>query len=424
VRVAQGFDAVGEDGQPFFSPGVLRLIEPEPRSRVVGYLSTAAVARPGVRTDGAWVWPESLAVHVRERGVGPPADFVEYMSDRDYVAPAELPRDVLDHAARLASGPPAAGPRRLVETYFAGFPGPEQPVSHVIRRTRTADRDQDLSLEPAGAWVRSGLLSRDAALARVRVEEVSEHRASELIDGLVERWYRRRLRQGLESDFDRTDMLIARVFDAESPSGSPWFSPNRLRVAEPQHRERLASYLEGGRLVLRATGRAVDPLEPALGPVVPLGYRTDGTWVWQEALAYYLRARGVAPELALLCHIEERGCQLPETVADGVAARAAEVAREPMPPRPEREPMLYYASYHQGQAGQLARAPRGDAFNADSLQRDLRWRFSDVLFRQQYGGSDYDLVEIPEDAAVRIIDDRCARAFAALSSTTVDGPTT
>jgi hypothetical protein len=250
----------------------------------------------------------------------------------------------------------------------------------------------------------------------VAFEEVSESRAAEVVDHLVAAWHEHRLRSERESDVDSTDagLLLARVFDGESSSGAPWFSPNRRRISDPVRRDRLATYLERGRMVLRVAGRAPDPLAPAAGRIVPLHYRTDGVWVWQEALAYYVRKRGVAPELALLCHIEEHGLLPPGPVSDPSADRAAARARSPLPPRAAAEPMTYFASYDYSRPTHLTRAPRGDIRRAETLGPGLRWRSSDLLWRQSTGG-DYNLVQIVEEEAVRIIDERCHREFAELS---------
>lgn len=71
----------------------------------------------------------------------------------------------------------------------------------------------------------------------------------------------------------------------------------RLDDAE---RERVAAYLTSGAPILLTTALSPDVLDPARGKVVGASFRTDGTWVWSDALAYYVRVHGLAPEDALL----------------------------------------------------------------------------------------------------------------------------
>ncbi|MGL4743052.1 MAG: hypothetical protein ACRCXL_01495 [Dermatophilaceae bacterium] len=60
--------------------------------------------------------------------------------------------------------------------------------------------------------------------------------------------------------------------------------------------ERAIRYLTQADIVLRTDELAVDPLDPDRGEVLPLDLRTDGTWVWSDATAYFLIEHGVPPE--------------------------------------------------------------------------------------------------------------------------------
>jgi hypothetical protein len=37
-----------------------------------------------------------------------------------------------------------------------------------------------------------------------------------------------------------------------------------------------------------------------------MSFRTDGRWIWTDAVAYYVREYGLAPEAKLLSHIRSR----------------------------------------------------------------------------------------------------------------------
>ena len=400
--LAHAFDAMDGD-QPYSSPEQPRLAQPELRSRVLSYLATAPVPAPGYRTDGAWIWPESLIDHVRSHGVGPQRDLLDHMAASHYLPPDSIAPDVLERAARAAGDPPLGVAPASPVTYRAGYPQRHRSAATLIRRALAPDGSTvESSFGPYG-WEHGLLPEGDPSLASMEYGEITANAAATVADQLCSRWHERFIREARESEHGSAPLLFARVFDGQSPAGAPWFSPSRLRILEPARRERIASYLAGGRLVVRAAGRMSDPLGRGTEPVVPLSYRTDGTWVWQEALAYYVRTRGVAPELELLCHIEERGAQLPESVPADVLALAAAVVKAGPQPQSQRTPLIYYQDRRTGQS--LVRAPDGDLSRAETLSADLRWRLSGG----EGGGRD-ELREITEAEAIQVVDDRWARA--------------
>ena len=91
-------------GLPDADPDRPRLVEPELRSRVVGYLATAPEVGPDHRTDGVWVWPAALVDHLRSRGVGPRESQLYHIIARRFRPPAEMPPLALDEAARAIAG--------------------------------------------------------------------------------------------------------------------------------------------------------------------------------------------------------------------------------------------------------------------------------------------------------------------------------
>jgi hypothetical protein len=107
-------------------------------------------------------------------------------------------------------------------------------------------------------------------------------------------------------------MMVAKVFDAHDSGGRAAFGPGHERLADPVERRALVSYLRAGRPVVVTPGRDQDRVLPELGRVMPLGFRTDGVWVWSEATAYYVEKHGMAPVSALRAHASARGYQVPE----------------------------------------------------------------------------------------------------------------
>ena len=114
---------------------------------------------------------------------------------------------------------------------------------------------------------------------------------------------------------------FATVFDGHHPAAGPYFSAERERIADSGERTRVADYLRAGVPLLMTTERDVDRVDAGRGRRVPLGYRTDGDWVWSESLAYYVAEHGVAPEQPLYRHIRDRGYVCPEP-DDEIADRA------------------------------------------------------------------------------------------------------
>lgn len=112
---------------------------------------------------------------------------------------------------------------------------------------------------------------------------------------------------------------IARVF-AVSP-GDPAEGGARARLGDPEERERVAAYLAAGAPILMTTALQPDRMDPTRGNVVGASYRTDGTWVWSDALTYYAREHGLAPEGEFLEWIRGRGytCPAPDDAVQDAA---------------------------------------------------------------------------------------------------------
>ena len=74
------------------------------------------------------------------------------------------------------------------------------------------------------------------------------------------------------------------------------------RCDDDELKARVSGFLRGGAVVLQAPGLRGDRLDPSAPAAVPLGYVTDGEWIWPLELAYYLEIHDVLPEEALLGH--------------------------------------------------------------------------------------------------------------------------
>ncbi|MEU9339400.1 hypothetical protein AB0D49_40725 [Streptomyces sp. NPDC048290] len=122
---------------------------------------------------------------------------------------------------------------------------------------------------------------------------------------------------------------LAAVFDGADPESGPWFDPEHPLIDDPELREQILAFLEAGDEVLFTPALMDDVLAPGLGAVVPLGYRTDGLWVWTESVAYYLREYGLAPEAGLLAHILDRGGPGTEVDEDTVRQAAEFILTPP-----------------------------------------------------------------------------------------------
>lgn len=116
-------------------------------------------------------------------------------------------------------------------------------------------------------------------------------------------------------------LRIVPVYDGRDPVTGPFFSPDHHRISDPAERERVAAFMRDGVVVLRSTDRDPDAVEPARGSVVPGSFRTDGTWIWNDALMYYVREHGITPHAEFYAHVIACDYHCPEP--SPVAAREA-----------------------------------------------------------------------------------------------------
>jgi hypothetical protein len=79
---------------------------------------------------------------------------------------------------------------------------------------------------------------------------------------------------------------------------------------------KVLAYLNGGTLALTARTLVPDEVDPDRGAVVPLEFRTDGTWIWPQACAYYLEQHGTPPQDNIVDHIRARDYIPPAAVGE------------------------------------------------------------------------------------------------------------
>jgi hypothetical protein len=117
------------------------------------------------------------------------------------------------------------------------------------------------------------------------------------------------------------EVRIARVF--AGPSASVGDSAHTW-IADDEERQRVAAYLRAGAPILMTTALHPDLIDPDRGRVVGASFRTDGTWVWSDALTYYACAHGLAPEDDFYAHMRARhyACPVP---GDGAKDNALNV---------------------------------------------------------------------------------------------------
>lgn len=88
---------------------------------------------------------------------------------------------------------------------------------------------------------------------------------------------------------------LARVFDGADPETGPFFESDHPRL-DGDRSQRVLDYLRGGEVVLTTDGLMDDVVSPEQVASVPVGFRSDGTWIWSDSTIYYLDRYRLAPE--------------------------------------------------------------------------------------------------------------------------------
>jgi hypothetical protein len=121
--------------------------------------------------------------------------------------------------------------------------------------------------------------------------------------------------------FQRTALSFAALLWSSTPAGpirvaaAPAAFPGDHRTLEDDEADYAIAYLEAGVPLMITPDRLPDVVIPDAGATAPAGYRTDGSWIWSEAVAYYLGRYRFAPEPDLLDHLRRAGPTPPEVSA-------------------------------------------------------------------------------------------------------------
>jgi hypothetical protein len=141
------------------------------------------------------------------------------------------------------------------------------------------------------------------------------------------------------------DIHIAAIFDEVDPQAGPSFSDARDRMDDPDEARRVIDYLNAGQPLLVTTAAMDDVVDLSRRNVVPMNFRTDGTWIWTDTGTYYLEQHNLTPDPDLLGHIRAADYRMP--AVDAVAIhRTMAVLQEP----PEEEPVWTYDGPGSGRA--------------------------------------------------------------------------
>jgi hypothetical protein len=154
-------------------------------------------------------------------------------------------------------------------------------------------------------------------------------------------------------------MQIAPIFDDVDPDTGPVFSPDHPRLDDDEA-GRVAEYLRRGEAVLVTTAQMDDVVDTARQYCVPMNFRTDGLWIWTEALAYYAGEHQLEPDPELLAHIRAGGYTVP--AVDGVGLhRALALLQEPA----DSEPVWTFGSSQDEPGYQAGGYDDEDAYGED-----------------------------------------------------------
>lgn len=196
-----------------------------------------------------------------------------------------------DLVAAVADEPTARGLWRAWRTPVSGAPYPPARPVYVV------EADDENGLPALAGRLQEKLSAAGETAPQVEVVPVR---------GDVPVYQRMAWVQGrlLWAAAQAREITVARVFDAVDPTAGPSFAPDHPRITDAAERERALTFLKAGTELLMTMGTLEDVVEPDRGAVVPMSFRTDGSWIWTDTVTYYLEEYQLAPDPELLRHIQ------------------------------------------------------------------------------------------------------------------------
>jgi hypothetical protein len=236
--------------------------------------------------------------------------------------PDEAPTDEVDQAAvaAAADGPGVRGLWRAWRYPADDSPWPRPRRIYLLE----ADKDVDLveiSARLAGQLAAAGERDPQVEAYPVGAELPTYQRLARAYAGLI--W----------ASTPSPEIRVAAVFDVVDLQTGPGFAAEHERLEDEIEARKVLEYLNAGEPLLVTTAQMDDVVDRSRRNVVPMNFRTDGTWIWTDTTTYYLQRHRLSPDTGLVDHIRHSCYQMP--ALDGVAIhRAMAVLQEPADEEP------------------------------------------------------------------------------------------
>lgn len=88
-------------------------------------------------------------------------------------------------------------------------------------------------------------------------------------------------------------------------AGQPTFAKDHPLLSK-ELAIRIANYLDRGVIMLHTTKMKADLFDPQANLKVSCSMRTDGEWIWEDAVGYYVRHYLLAPDENFMSYLKSR----------------------------------------------------------------------------------------------------------------------